>query len=82
MLTDLRQSIKDRDSNMIMEQQYQESIGEKMSLAGDSSALKYDANSNLLFYERGRMHMTPQSESGQETYSSKQYRVNPLLLDE
>ena len=42
-----------------------------MSLAGDSLVLKYDGNSHLQMYDRGRLHMTPQSESGQETYSSK-----------
>lgn len=80
MLTDLRFSLQVQEhapGNSKM------SIGEKMSLAGEVEAAHAAAvrvhSTALDQYEK---QLTQQSDTNQTTYSSKQYKINPLLLDD
>ena len=57
------------------------SIGEKMSLAGEGEAMKAKIF-NMSTLENKERQLSQHSESGVETYSSKQYKINPLLLDD
>ena len=62
------------------------SIGEKMSLTGEIETSKTDIinieRGHTSAFENYEKQMTQQSDAGQTSYSSKQYKVNPLLLDD
>ena len=60
------------------------SLGEKMSLTGELETSKTDAGrvQTASAFENYEKQMTQQSDAGHTSYSSKQYKVNPLLLDD
>lgn len=53
-----------------------------MSLTGEIEERDPQAKANNTIVQSKEPPFSQVSESGQETYSSKQYKVNPLLLDD
>ena len=90
MLSDLRESVKARDSyiahdiarNTTMVGGNQATIGEKMSLAGESGTNTMKAKIFNMSTLEMKERQLSQNSDGVETYSSKQYKINPLLLDD
>ena len=70
MLSDLRQSIKARDTSIMIQQNQGESLGEKLSLAAEIQK-KSPNLIKITNHDNRSKGLSLQSESGQETYSSK-----------
>lgn len=91
MLMDLKESIKARDQRQQFTNTHmatraykpKQTLGEKMSLAGDLESSFYINATDPAQQEQAFINNSQNQDlSNPETFSSKQYRGNPLLLDD